>query len=153
MEGRPTRDVGQWEWERQPVSGQEEILASHRGTTPGHLNNCIGWCNARTSISPHHMLDKLLRAHGGCLGTQCRRRTWYTAQSSGEVCATVRAGDVRMGKPAWGHAHACGAEYIGVAGEPGELKHLSTRRKRDDSLSSGERKGSSLNRPACRPGL
>lgn len=33
-------------------------------------------------------------------------------------------------------------------GKPGELKHLSTRRKRKkiDSLSSGERKGISLNR-------
>ena len=32
-------------------------------------------------------------------------------------------------------------EYIGVQGEPGELKHLSTRRKghQRDSVSSGER--------------
>ena len=33
------------------------------------------------------------------------------------------------------------SEYIGVQGEPGELKHLSTRRKghQRDSVSSGER--------------
>ena len=39
------------------------------------------------------------------------------------------------------------AEYIGGRGQPGELKHLSTLRKRkqSDSLSSGERKGISLN--------
>jgi hypothetical protein len=37
------------------------------------------------------------------------------------------------------------AEHIGVLGERGELKHLSTRRRREDSLSSGERKGSSPN--------
>ena len=36
-------------------------------------------------------------------------------------------------------------EYIDLRREPGELKHLSTQRKRDHSLSSGERKGSSLN--------
>ena len=30
-------------------------------------------------------------------------------------------------------------------GEPGELKHLSSRRKRNNSLSSGERKGKSPN--------
>ena len=40
------------------------------------------------------------------------------------------------------------AEAIGVLGARGELKHLSTRRKREDSLSSGERKGSSPN-PTC----
>jgi hypothetical protein len=37
------------------------------------------------------------------------------------------------------------AEHIGVLGERGELKHLSTRRKREYSLSSGERKGISPN--------
>ena len=39
-------------------------------------------------------------------------------------------------------------EYIVYEREPGELKHLSTRRKRKktiDFLSSGERKGKSLN--------
>ncbi len=38
-------------------------------------------------------------------------------------------------------------EYIGQGGERRELKHLSSvrKRKRSDSLSSGERKGNSLN--------
>jgi len=38
-------------------------------------------------------------------------------------------------------------EYIGQRGAPWELKHLSTRRKRNqwDSVSSGERKRKSLN--------
>src|SRR5512145_728645 len=39
-------------------------------------------------------------------------------------------------------------------GQPGELKHLSTPRKRDYSLSSGERTGKSPNQDclvACRP--
>ncbi len=58
-----------------------------------------------------------------------------------------------MGKPARGNARAACSEHIGVRGEPGELKHLSTRRKRENSLSSGERKGRSLNRSVRRPGL
>ncbi len=58
-----------------------------------------------------------------------------------------------MGKPAWGNACAARCEHIATGGEPGELKHLSTRRRRDDSLSSGERKGSSPNRAACSAGL
>jgi len=57
-----------------------------------------------------------------------------------------------MGKPAWGKARASSGGSL-RRGEPGELKHLSTRRKRDDSLSSGERKGRSPNQPACRLGL
>jgi hypothetical protein len=38
-------------------------------------------------------------------------------------------------------------------GEPGEVKHLSTLRKRNDSASSGERKRSSPNRELRLPGL
>jgi hypothetical protein len=53
-----------------------------------------------------------------------------------------------MGKPPWGHAQGPNAESIGVGRAPGELKHLSTPRKRNDSLSSGERKGTSPN-PSC----
>ena len=44
--------------------------------------------------------SKLQRAHGGCLGVKCRRRTWYTAKSLGELCASAISEDVRMGKPA-----------------------------------------------------
>ena len=44
-----------------------------------------------------------------------------------------------MGKPTSQEVSA--SEYIGCRSEPGELKHLSTRRKREYSLSSGERKG------------
>jgi hypothetical protein len=49
-----------------------------------------------------------------------------------------------MGKPGWGDS----VTPLGES-QPGELKHLSTRRKRNqarDSLSSGERKGKSPNR-------
>jgi hypothetical protein len=51
-----------------------------------------------------------------------------------------------MGQPASGHAEASRA--IGAGGAPGELKHLSTPRKRKhrDSVSSGERTRTSPNR-------
>lgn len=43
--------------------------------------------------------------------------------------------------------HGSYGEYIAIRGEPGELKHLSSPRKRKkfDSASSGERKRRSLN--------
>ena len=50
-----------------------------------------------------------------------------------------------MGEPTRGNARVLHAEHIGMQGERGELKHLSTLRKRDNSLSSGERTGKSLN--------
>ena len=58
-----------------------------------------------------------------------------------------------MGKPARGNACAASGEPIARRGEPGELKHLSTRRRREDSLSSGERKGRSPNSVASHWGL
>jgi len=69
-----------------------------------------------------------------------------TAKSLGEPSAGVISEGLRMGEPAWGNAQALLTEHIGKWGAPGELKHLSTPRKREDSLSSGERKGRSPNR-------
>ena len=60
------------------------------------------------------------------------------------AASKLRSGDFRMGKPGGGDAPSSRK-----GGQPGELKHLSTRRKRNqrrDSLSSGERKGKSPNR-------
>ena len=51
-----------------------------------------------------------------------------------------------MGKPTGGNAPVPYLEHIEVRRELGELKHLSSPRKRDYSLSSGERKGKSPNR-------
>ena len=42
----------------------------------------------------------------------------------------LRPGDFRMGQPAGGNAPASCTEYIGAGGERGEVKHLSTLRKR-----------------------
>ena len=96
------------------------------------------------SISVSIGWQKRIRAHGECLGVICRRRTWYTAKSSDEVCTTAKVRDIRMGKPVRGHTLSLLRER-----EPGELKHLSTRRKREHSASSGERKRSSPNQSAC----
>ena len=52
--------------------------------------------------------------------------------------------------------HVACTESIGAGREPGELKHLSSRRKRKkifDFQSSGERNGKSPNRCACTPGF
>ena len=51
-------------------------------------------------------------------------------------------GETHVSKPRVSHA-----EHIGMGGEPGELKHLSTQRKRDYSASSGERTRISPNHP------
>jgi hypothetical protein len=50
-----------------------------------------------------------------------------------------------MGEPAWGNAQALHPEHIGVWRERGEPNHPSTLRKRNNSPSSGERKGNSPN--------
>ena len=59
-----------------------------------------------------------------------------------------RSVDIRMGQPGSGNAES---SCIYVGGERREVKHLSTsrKRKRSDSLSSGERSGNSLNLVAC----
>ena len=56
----------------------------------------------------------------------------------------LRPVDIRMGQPGSGNAES----FCRLAeGEPREVKHLSTwrKRKRSDFLSSGERSGKSLN--------
>ncbi len=52
-----------------------------------------------------------------------------------------------MGKPGGGHAPSRRSEYIGPSSKPREVNHLSTGRKRKkfDSVSSGERKRISPN--------
>jgi len=75
-------------------------------------------------------VTKLQRACGGCLGSRRRRRTWVAAISYGEPLTRLRSVDFRMGKPTAGNAAVSLDEFIVVGSEPGEAKHLSTRRKR-----------------------
>src|SRR4029453_3458096 len=46
------------------------------------------------------------------------------------AASRLRAVDARVGEPLRGHARRSPAEFIGRRGEPGELKHLSTSRRR-----------------------
>ena len=62
---------------------------------------------------------KLIRANGGYLGTQRRRRTWLPTKSSGELEANIEPEISEWGNPK------------SESGEPSELKHLSSWRKRN----------------------
>ena len=69
-----------------------------------------------------------LRAHGGCLGCRRRGRTWLAAISLVEVRATFEARISEWGNPLT--VMSKGFIPCGIEGEPGELKHLSTWRRR-----------------------
>ncbi len=75
----------------------------------------------------------------------CRRRTWASRARPRGAAARLRAEDVRMGEPDQRPAGHRLVNQIARRGAPGELKHLSTPRKREHSRSSGERTGSSPN--------
>jgi hypothetical protein len=64
----------------------------------------------------------------------------HAAKCSGEALA---AGDPEVSE--WGNPPGATLGTAGTRGARGELKHLSTRRSREDSLSSGERTGRSPN--------
>ena len=66
--------------------------------------------------------------------------------ASGSCEQALSPGDVRMGKPIQGNAWIRPTESIGRSRKPRELKHLSTSRSREHSVSSGERKRRSPNR-------
>ena len=72
-------------------------------------------------------------------------RSWLRKASGSRQQALIRR--FPNGRTQYGKTVLSLAEFIGQRSEPGELKHLSTLRKRKqrDSPSSGERKGNSLN--------
>ena len=72
---------------------------------------------------------KLQRAYGGCLGDKRRRRTWTAAKSFGELLTSYDPEISEWENPRRVYLPAVG-EYIACSSEPGELKHLSTRRSR-----------------------
>jgi len=86
---------------------------------------------------------KVASAGGGCLGADGRGRAWYAAKSCGEARA---AGDPQT--PEWSNPLGVMPQHPALiaGGQPGELKHLSTPRNRNNSPSSGERTGRSPNR-------
>ena len=70
------------------------------------------------------------RAQGGCLGTKSRRKTRQAAKSCGEGHIPGDPQVSEWGNPHGGSPHVSMRQHITHGGEPGELKHLSSRRKR-----------------------
>ncbi len=107
----------------------------------GNEASWSGWHQIRCDRNDGHTVDALaLDADEG---------RGHATKCSGEALA---AGDPEISE--WGNpagVMACHPELTG--GEPGELKHLSTPRKREDALSSGERTGQSPNRGGVRAGV
>jgi len=73
---------------------------------------------------------EIIRVYGGWLDKIWRWRTWQPAKSFGEVASNLWPGNIPMGKPNQGNAWLFCSEYITAGGELGEVKHLSSRRKR-----------------------
>ena len=94
--------------------------------------------------------EKEIRADGGCLGFRRRGRTRQAAKMHGEPQAGIDPCVPCVSE--WGNPAGRSPVTPDKVGERGELKHLSTRRKRKktiDCRSSGERTGKSPNR-GCR---
>ena len=73
---------------------------------------------------------KLLRA---CVWMPwCRKamKDVVSCEKSRGAASRLRSGNIRMGKPKSCEHDLSYPEYIGVRGEPGEVNHLSTQRKR-----------------------
>ena len=104
------------------TSGQKSVCKPGSGANVSQANKCTWWMpRHRSAMKDVASCEKLRGA-----------------------ASERRSGDIRMGKPGRGHTLS-----LRKGGQPRELKHLSTWRKRNqtrDSLSSGERTGKSLNR-------
>ena len=82
---------------------------------------------------------KVSWAHGGCLGIGSRRRARQAAIGPGEAQTAFDPGIPEWGNP----AAVMGGYPIGdhpFGGQPGELKHLSTPRRRNQPRSREERR-------------
>lgn len=113
-------------WQRRAGNGGYRFVLA--GCSRLRFGGSVGGLSGEAEIT----VVKLLRARGGCLGV---------SRTGVEDCENLGEAVKRALIPRFPI-------------ERGELKHLSTRRKgkKLDSLSSGERKGISLNRAACRAG-
>jgi hypothetical protein len=111
-------------------ASHSEVFAGFRSPKGLDLDLERGVARAERLGRPEFWVTKLLRACGGCLGSRRRRRTWVAAISYGEPLTRLRSVDFRMGKPTAGNTAVSLGESIAVGGKPGEVKHLSTRRKR-----------------------
>jgi hypothetical protein len=98
-----------------------------------YLDNCIEEATWKRRVGCMFSAEgmcgnevKVIRAYGGCLGAKSRRRTQQAAKSHGEPQAGI---DPWMSE--WGNPAGVMPCYptVRVGREPGELKHLSTRRR------------------------
>jgi hypothetical protein len=97
----------------------------------------------RTSSSPYHV-EKLQGFMVDALVPNADEGRGSLRKVSGSrEQALIR--EYPNGETHWSEPPVFYAESIGVEREPGELKHLSTQRKRKYSQSSGERNGKSPN--------
>src|SRR5579872_5629120 len=119
---------------------------------PGGVQD-LGSCESRANEAKEKERPEKARAiekwssYQGCMVDALAPRgedgRGVAAKSSGELLTKRGPRDLLTGKPGRGHALSLKTESIGLEGRPGELKHLSTPRKRKkaiDCVSSGERK-------------
>ena len=76
---------------------------------------------------------KLQRAHGGCLGRSRRRRAWQATIRLGEPQAGYDPGIPELRNLRRSNVRPLQSQYITLQREPGEVKHLSTLRKRNQT--------------------
>src|SRR3954451_6383601 len=75
-------------WHFVPAAWETDRSSARTTRTCGHA--AMSWDRARPylencTVDASIFVAKLLRAHGGCLGTRSRRRTWEAAISLGEL--------------------------------------------------------------------
>src|SRR3989337_829911 len=104
-----------------------------------NLDNCIG--KTSNSVPKGSRLCRAAPKAGSQATKGTRWMPWRQGPKKdavggervGEVLNNLRSDRIRMGKPRAGHTARSRAESIGAGRPAGELKHLSTRRKRNQS--------------------
>src|SRR3989304_6817861 len=102
-----------------------------------NLDNCIG--KTSNSVPKGSRLCRAAPKAGSQATKGARWMPWRQGprkdavggDRTGEVPNNLRSGCLRMGEPGAGHTASSRAESIGAGRSAGELKHLSTRRKRN----------------------
>ena len=115
-----------------------------------HLNNRIAQKKKETRERRNNADSASCRSYKGrrvdALASRAEEGRGTLRKAPASRVQAPEPGISEWGNPRGGQAHAPPGEHIVWRGERGELKHLSTPRKREDFPSSGERKGRSPNR-------
>src|SRR6266851_5663155 len=109
------------------------------------------------TISPHHVEESYQGRTVDALASSAEEGRGTLRKASGSRVQALYPGMSEWGNPPLRRKTrtVSAGEHIAGGREPGELKHLSTQRKRDHSASSGERTRNSPNRASgrgCRSG-